>query len=85
MSDKVRNLTVVLDKDYGEDQAEVIREAILMIKGVEHVGTTVVDGLEMLSRSTAVAKYIGLQYKLLELFCYHGDKNKLARLEEILR
>lgn len=37
MTDHVISLTVILDKDYDADAAEIIAAAIQMIKGVKHV------------------------------------------------
>lgn len=34
MTDRIQNMTVTLDQDYGDDDAEIIRMAIGMIKGV---------------------------------------------------
>lgn len=43
MSDKVQAFTVVLAQDYSSEDAETIRNAILMIKGVAKVTPDVVD------------------------------------------
>lgn len=37
MTDRVRYLTVILDKDYRDDDAEEISNAITMIRGVKEV------------------------------------------------
>lgn len=43
MTDRVNGFTVVLDKDYRDDDVEVIKQAISMIKGVVHVESNIVE------------------------------------------
>ena len=52
MTDRVRALTVVLDDDYREDDAEVIVQAVRMIKGVGTVGTNVVNVQDYMNRAS---------------------------------
>lgn len=42
MSDRVKGLTVVLDKDYREEDIEMIKELILQIKGVRTVKESII-------------------------------------------
>ena len=37
MTDRIQSMTVTLDRDYRDDDAEIIRMAIQMIRGVAHV------------------------------------------------
>jgi hypothetical protein len=37
MTDRIKGFTVTLDKDYREDDVEVILNAVKMIRGVAHV------------------------------------------------
>lgn len=37
MTDRIKGLTVVLDKDYREDDVEVIIQAISLLRGVQQV------------------------------------------------
>ena len=53
MTDRIRKLTVVLDKDYRDDDAEEIISAIGMIKCVAGVEPHVVDGSEAMNREVA--------------------------------
>lgn len=50
MSDEVKGLTVVLDKDYGEEATKVIVDAIQMIKGVQSVTSHKVSGSDYIDR-----------------------------------
>lgn len=43
MTDRVNGFTVVLDKDYRDDDVEFIKQAISMIKGVVHVEGNIVS------------------------------------------
>jgi len=37
MTDRIKGLTVILDKDYREDDVEVIVQAISLLRGVQQV------------------------------------------------
>jgi hypothetical protein len=50
MTDRVRTLTVVLDRDYRDDDVERIVQTITMIKGVHQVEVGVVTGEQELAR-----------------------------------
>jgi hypothetical protein len=43
MTDRIKGLTVALDHDYRTDDVEAIVNAIMMVKGVSKVTTSVVD------------------------------------------
>lgn len=53
MTDRIRTVIVVLDRDYREDDAEPIVKAIRMIKGVASVELSVVDGVDHMARMVA--------------------------------
>jgi len=58
MTDRLKGLTVVLDKDYREDDAEAIINAIKMVKGVQDVQTHVAD-LDHYMASSRAARDLG--------------------------
>lgn len=43
MSDRIKGFVVTLDGDYKDEDAEMIQNAIRMIKGVENVDANIVD------------------------------------------
>lgn len=51
MSDRVKGLTVVLDKDYREEDIEMIKELILQIKGVRTVKESIVNADDLINRA----------------------------------
>ena len=51
MSDRVKGLTVVLDKDYREEDIEMIKELILQIKGVKNVKESIVNSDDLINRA----------------------------------
>lgn len=51
MTDRIRSVTVILDKDYRDDDVESILSAIRMVKGVDHVETSVVTSNDHINRS----------------------------------
>lgn len=51
MSDRVKGLTVVLDKDYREEDIEMIKELILQIKGVKTVKESIVNSDDLINRA----------------------------------
>lgn len=51
MSDRVKGLTVVLDKDYREEDIEMIKEFILQIKGVRTVKESIVNADDLINRA----------------------------------
>lgn len=44
MTDRIRTLTVVLDDDYRDDDMEVLKQSIGMLRGVSHVDNGPVMG-----------------------------------------
>jgi hypothetical protein len=50
MSDRIKGFTVTLDKDYKDEDAEIIATAIGMIKGVMQVTSSVVDPGDYMNR-----------------------------------
>lgn len=51
MTDRVRNLTIVLDKDYRTGDLESIINAIRMVKGVDTVSYGIVTSEDVIKRS----------------------------------
>lgn len=51
MSDRIRHLTITLDRDYRDDDVRQIVDAIGMIKGVDSIEQTVVEITQLLARS----------------------------------
>ena len=51
MSDRVKGLTVVSDKDYREEDIEMIKEFILQIKGVRTVKESIVNADDLINRA----------------------------------
>jgi len=51
MSDKIKGCTVAFDKDYKQEDAEKIKEAILMIKGIRGVSFFVTDPADYINRT----------------------------------
>lgn len=90
MSERVRTLTVLLERDMavglGED-ADIVRTVISQIKGVEDVqyGESVTHE-EYMRREAAVSDFRLLLYKFLHLFSYGGvtSEDKVRRIREIL-
>lgn len=50
MSDQIKGAYIVFDKDYEEEDAKKILEAIQMIKGVIAVETNIVDSSDWMNR-----------------------------------
>lgn len=50
MTDRIKGFTVTLDKDVGEDNADKIRQAILSLKYVAAVNSSVVDSNDLINR-----------------------------------
>ena len=50
MTDRIRHLTVTLDRDYRDDDVESVLEAIRMIRGVEHIEEGIVTSEDHLAR-----------------------------------
>lgn len=75
MTDRIRHVTVTLDKDYRDDDVEVILTAIKMIKGVGSVKPKVVEGGEHLAREAVRVELEGKMYKAIESV-FRDDKRK---------
>lgn len=52
MTDRIRHVTVTLDRDYRDDDVEVILNAIRQIRGVGSVVPKVVELADILARET---------------------------------
>lgn len=88
MTDRIRTLTVVLDRDMRTDDVEGVKQTIGMIRYVADVQDgAVVNSDDWLNRSTALREFIALQYKFLRLFgglTGAEAEDKLKRIKEIL-
>lgn len=66
MTDRTRILTVVLDRDYRDDDVQSIVDAVKMIKGVISVDINVSDIEEYMAVETAKRELKDKIYKALE-------------------
>lgn len=65
MTDRVRTLTVILDRDYRDDDAEVLMQSIRLMRGVEDVALgPIVDGSDHIAREVAKTE---LRKELIDL------------------
>ena len=58
MTDRIKGLTVALDRDYRDDDVQAIVDAILMVKGVAAVEKSVVDNDEFIVYRNSQVKII---------------------------
>lgn len=65
MTDRIKGLTVALDRDYRDDDVQAIVDAIMMIKGVKGVTTSKVDMSDYTARVIVASK---IQSKVLQVF-----------------
>ena len=88
MTDRIRTLTVILDRDMRDDDVEVVKQAVQMVKRVASVQNgEVVGGDEHMRRTIALNEFIRTQYQFLGLFGYLSGKEaeeKMRRIKEIL-
>ena len=49
MTDRIKGFTVILDKDYRDDDFEFIKSAVEMIKGVKSVEPYISNGSEYIT------------------------------------
>lgn len=54
MTDRIRHLTITLDRDYRDDDVEHIVNAISMVRGVETVETRIVTSNDYWARESAI-------------------------------
>ena len=64
MTDRVKGLAVVLDRDYRDDDVQVIVDAIKMIKGVLNVNPSITTGEDWMNRSKIT---LDVQRRLVDL------------------
>ena len=64
MTDRINALTVVLDRDYRDDDVECIVNAIKMVKGVQSVTMNVSDYTDLVAQERALEV---LRHKLREV------------------
>jgi hypothetical protein len=65
MTNRIKGLTVALDRDYRDDDVEAIVNAILMVKGVKGVKKSIVEVGDYTARVRAVSD---IQEKVLGAF-----------------
>lgn len=65
MSDRVKGLIVVLDRDYREDAVEPIKELIMQIKGVEAVKDSKVNRDDPINRMRIIGEIKSRIYDVL--------------------
>lgn len=80
MTDRVRTLTVVLDRDYRDDDAESIVNAIQMVKGVGSVTTEVVD---LAQHQARLSLSIAMRNRLYECVAAIFDGKEIAITEKV--
>lgn len=56
MTDRIRHLTVILDRDYRDDDVEPIVEAIKQLRGVSAVTEHVVKADQVIARMTVCSQ-----------------------------
>lgn len=79
MTDRVRSLTVVLDKDYRDDDCESIVEAVKMIKGVASVDMTVTEAADYINRAVVAGE---LRERLFYALRQNPDGSWMFELRE---
>ncbi len=73
MTDRIRHLTITLERDTRDDDCEVIIAALRMIKGVHSVTPHVVEGESWWARSAVAADLEGeLHITIREFFKRKG-------------
>ena len=65
MTDRIKGLTVALDRDYRDDDVQAVVDAIMMIKGVKGVTTSVVEMEDYTARVRVLSR---IQDKILHVF-----------------
>jgi hypothetical protein len=50
MSDRIKGFVVALDKDYKDEDAERIKDALLMVKGVQGVTASIANHEDWINR-----------------------------------
>ncbi len=78
MTDRINALTVVLDRDYRDDDVEAIVAAIRMVRGVVSVEQRVVSANDYIIRMRLVYE---LRNKLVEAVCSVVEANEKEGIE----
>lgn len=73
---RIRHITVTLDRDYREDDAVPIIEALQMIRGVSEVTPRDVTLDESLARSSVRSELYGQLLTLVQELFYPEDKKR---------
>lgn len=71
MTDRIKGLVVTLDRDYRSDDVENIVNAIISIKGVVDVSTSVTQVNDYMNRARVAATF---RQKILDIF---DEKNTI--------
>jgi hypothetical protein len=66
MTDRIRHLTVVLDRDIREDDLETLTSAIQMLRGVSQVKTHVVSATDAIARMAVRSEIQGKLFKAID-------------------
>lgn len=66
MSDRIKGYIVILDKDYRDDDAEIIENAIKMIKGVKEITPSIVNSDDTINRIKIANEIKEKMYKLID-------------------
>jgi hypothetical protein len=88
MTDRIRTLRVILDRDMRDDDVEVVTGAIRMIRcvaAVENGAAMTLD--DYLQRTIALQEFVMLQQRFLSLFGRFAGaeaEDKRKRIQEIL-
>ena len=81
----IRTLQVILDRDMRDDDVEVVKQAIKMVKCVADVQNgDAVSADDYENRRAALHELVMMQYEFLRLVSGTGESDKLRRLKEIL-
>lgn len=79
MTDRIRHVTITLDRDYRDDDVEVILSAIKMIKGVAKVQPKIVDVPDLLARAAVQADLEGKVYEAVHAVFEGARKGQANR------
>ena len=70
MTDRIRTVIVALDRDYRDDDAQAILDAIRMVRGVAAVGAEIVDVEAWVSRQQVASEW---RSTLIDVACALAD------------
>lgn len=79
MTDRIRHVTVTLDKDYRDDDVDGILDAIRRIRGVGSVTPRVVDLTDHLAREVVRVEMKGKLHEAISSVFHSDDIRKMGR------